>query len=272
MSQSEFESTQVRLKQRLCLDVAAAAEAFLDDGYLVLRGALSEPDASIVQGAVQQRFELANRHESRDEIRREFALMRMFEFSQACLSLIGLPGVVDVVRRILGPDCHVLSQTALRTTRGRGIINWHIDDALFFPAQFAVEGLLPTPPCYSLSVLIALTDTEEEKYGPTQFVARSHRFARAPLGENDPLIKKHPVYSFFAAAGDALILNHQTWHRGAQNASERVRSVLVTSFGRRFIQQRMFPFVNYCVPDYVLAAAGSSLSELLGRHQKGPLG
>lgn len=67
-------------------------------------------------------------------------------------------------------------------------------------------------------------------------------------------------------------MNSQTWHRGAQNESERVRYLVTTAYGRRFISQRFFPFLNYQMAPHVLGGAPMRLLRLLGQHEKGPYG
>jgi len=200
--------------------------------------------------------------------------MRTFEYHQAFRDLLILEPVISLVEQILGTDCHVVAQNAIRTPRGKGIVNWHIDDVLFFPFLAHLPAIPENTgplPCYSLNVMAALSDVEAEIFGPTQVVAGSHLTGRAP--EYKPTLPSGVApTSLFAQAGDVYLINSQTWHRGAQNQSERTRYLLTTAYGRRFISQRFFPFLNYRMPPHVLDGASDRLLRLLGKHEKGPYG
>lgn len=239
-----------------------AVREFQKLGFVVLPSVLPTRQARDLQELIEQRYQYATTHESPelDLLRGGVSLMRMFEYHRAFRDLLVLEPVVDLVEAILGADCHVIAQNALRTPRGKGIVNWHIDDALFFP--FLAD--LPTIPddagslpCYSLNLLVALTDVDAEEFGPTQVVAGSHLTGREP--EYAPTLPPGVTpTSLLARAGDVYLVNSQTWHRGAQNQTGRVRYVLTTTYGRRFISQRFFPFLNYRMPPQVLDGASGA--------------
>lgn len=257
------------------VDIAAVRE-FREQGFVVLRSALSADHARHLRELIEQRYQDPATHESPelDLVRGGVSLMRMFEYHRALRDLLVLEPVIDLVEEILGADCHVISQNALRTPTGKGIVNWHIDDALFFPFLSHLPtisaGARPLP-CYSLNVMIALSDVDAEEFGPTQVVAGSHLTGREP--DYTPTLPSGvtPI-SLLARTGDVYLVNSQTWHRGAQNQSARTRFVLTTTYGRRFISQRFFPFLNYRMPPQALDDASDRLLRLLGKHEKGPYG
>src|SRR6266508_1726356 len=74
---------------------------------------------------VERRYRDPHIHNTadRDLVRGGVSLMRMFEYHQAFRDLLVLQPVIGVVERILGTDCHVVAQNALRTPTGKGIIN-----------------------------------------------------------------------------------------------------------------------------------------------------
>lgn len=254
----------------------AAVDEFHELGFVLLPSVLPASEARDLQELIEQRYQDPATHESPelDLVRGGVSLMRMFEYHRAFRDLLVLEPVIGLVEAILGADCHVIAQNALRTPRGKGIVNWHIDDALFFP--FLAD--LPTIPedagplpCYSVNVMIAFTDVDAEEFGPTQVVAGSHLTGREP--EYAPTLPPGVTpTSLLARAGDVYLVNSQTWHRGAQNQSGRIRYVLTTTYGRRFISQRFFPFMNYRMPPQVLDDASDRLLRLLGKHEKGPYG
>lgn len=119
--------------------------------------------------------------------------------------------------------------------------------------------------------MVALSNIDGEVFGPTQVVAGSHLMGREPYYAPALSPGLAPT-SLPARAGDVYLVNSQTWHRGAQNQSGRVRYLLTTTYGRRFISQRFFPFLNYRMPSQVLDGASDRLLRLLGQHEKGPYG
>jgi ectoine hydroxylase-related dioxygenase (phytanoyl-CoA dioxygenase family) len=198
----------------------------------------------------------------------------MFEFHHSFRDLIVREPIISLVEEVLGTECHVVAQNALRTERGNGIVNWHIDDHLFFPLR-QDEEQHPSSwriPCHVINVMCALTATETLNHGPTQVVPRSHYSGRIPEPDHTPEFDGERPISIFARPGDVYLLNNQVWHRGAQNESDRIRFVATTTYGRRFVAQRFYPFLNYRVPDHVLEGADARLLRLLGKHDKGPYG
>lgn len=254
----------------------AAVRQFYTQGFVVLRSVLTADHARHLRELIELRYADPSIHENpeRDLLRGGVSLMRIFEYHHAFRDLLVLEPVISIVEQILGTDCHVVAQNALRTPKGNGIVNWHIDDALFFPflAELPAlpDGAQPLP-CYSMNVMIALSDIDAEEVGPTQVVAGSHLTGREPAYAPNLPAGVTPA-SLLAQAGDVYLVNSQTWHRGAQNTSERVRYVLTTTYGRRFISQRFFPFLNYRMPSRVLDGASDRMLRLLGKHERGPYG
>jgi ectoine hydroxylase-related dioxygenase (phytanoyl-CoA dioxygenase family) len=127
-------------------------------------------------------------------------------------------------------------------------------------------------PCFVVTAMYYLTDVPME-LGPTQIVPGSHRSGRLPPRSEDELVWDGRGYvSLLARAGDCVVLNGQTWHRGATNRSGHHRIVLQVSYGRRYISQRFWPFVNFSLPEDVWASAPPRRRRLLGEHPHGPYG
>lgn len=255
--------------------VEAAAHEFHRRGFVVLPSLLPAAQARCLRELIEQRYQSLDPDQAADLdlMRGGVSLMRMFEYHQAFRDLLVLEPAISLVEQLLGADCHVVAQNALRTPKGKGIVNWHIDDALFFPFLADVPRLGDDTllPCFSLNVMVVLSDVEAEVFGPTQVVAGSHRWGRKP--EYTPSLPAGTTpTSLTARAGDVYLVNSQTWHRGAQNQSDRTRYLLTTTYGRRFISQRFYPFLNYRMPDHVLDGASERLLRLLGKHGKGPYG
>lgn len=256
--------------------ILSALQAFNKHGFAILRSIIPVDHAQYLSELVEWRYGDPKVHENAelDLVRGDVSLMRMFEYHYEFRDLLILEPVISLVEQILGTDCHVVAQNALRTPKGKGVVNWHIDDVLFFPflADMPAIPVETEPlPCYSLNVMILLSDVESEVFGPTQVVAGSHLKGRVP--EYGPILPQGSAQtSLLARAGDVYLVNSQTWHRGAQNESERTRYLLTTTYGRRFISQRFFPFLNYQMPQHVLDGASDRLLRVLGKHKKGPYG
>lgn len=255
-------------------DLADVAAAFHRNGFAVLPSVIPVDTAEHLRILVEQRYQDPQVHTAGPELdvlRGNVSLMRMFEYDRAFRDMIDLEPVVSLVEMILGPDCHMIAQNALRIPPGKGIVNWHIDDALFFPFL----GNMPPGtagdqiPCFTLNVMVALSNIEHDQYGPTQVIPRSHLTGRRP--PYSPDLPGEPT-SLLARAGDAYLINSQTWHRGAPNRSNHTRYLLTTAYGRRFISQRFYPFIGYRLPTDVLKGACEQLARLLGHHGKGPYG
>lgn len=258
------------------LTAEIAIRKFHEQGFVVLPAVVSSGQARELQELVEQRYRDPATHErpELDLMRGDLSLMRMFEVHRAFADLLLLEPVLGIVEKILGANCHVIAQNALRTPMGKGIINWHIDDALFFPflAELPEIPRAAGPlPCYSLNAMLALTDVDAVEFGPTQVVAGSQLTGREPGYAAELELDVTPT-SLLARAGDVYLVNSQTWHRGAQNQSGRIRYLVTTTYGRRFISQRFYPFLNYRLPPQVLDGASDRLLHLLGRHDKGPYG
>ncbi|WP_327255438.1 phytanoyl-CoA dioxygenase family protein [Streptomyces sp. NBC_01244] len=255
-------------------DLARAAEAFHENGFVVLPSIIPVDAAEHLRVLTEQRYQDPQVHaapEELDLLRGDVSMMRVFECDPAFREMIDLEPLVTLVEALLGPDCHVIAQNALRIPPGKGIINWHIDDALFFPflSDTPTVPAVGSIPCFALNVMIALSDIDDVQHGPTQVIPGSHLSGRRPPYSSD--LPGAPT-SLLARAGDAYLVNSQTWHRGAPNQSDRTRYLLTTAYGRRFISQRFYPFIGYRLPDGVLEGASARVARLLGRHGKGPYG
>ena len=122
-----------------------------------------------------------------------------------------------------------------------------------------------------------LCDVDAE-LGPTEFVPTSHRSGRQPEpadfdANGEPTYEGHKVVRGVGPAGTVVMWNDQTWHHGAKNRStDRVRWVQQVPYGKRFISQRFYPFVNYRMPEEVIERANPRRRSLLGLHGIGAYG
>ncbi|WP_406186210.1 phytanoyl-CoA dioxygenase family protein [Streptomyces sp. NBC_01006] len=256
-------------------DPEGALSTFHEHGFAILPSLIPRDTAEHLRDLIEQRYQNPATHSAdpeQDLLRGGVSLMRMFEYDRAFRDVVDYAPIADLVDKILGPDCHMISQNALRIPPGQGITKWHIDDELFFPFLTGSPAeSAASVPCFSLNVMLALSDIGTVTSGPTQVVPRSHISGSRPPWKPD-LPEGSDHVSLLASPGDVYLVNSQTWHRGALNESETTRYLLTTAYGRRFISQRFYPFVNYRMPDDVLDGASGRLTRLLGFHGKGPYG
>lgn len=244
-------------------------DEFNRQGFTVLRGALEAGEAETLKEGVLAAFE------GPEDGYGAGIRTLMFEKGEPFQRLIMQPGVVDFAEALLGQGCHMFAMNALRTPRNSGIDQWHVDEELFFPLPGGVE-LDPriTMPTFLITCIYYLVDVSET-LGPTQLVPGSHRSGREPdSGQNPPSYNGQGPVSIIAKQGDCLIFSGQTWHRGARNESDEHRIVQQVMYGKRWIAQRFYPFVNYRMPQEIIDRWQDHprMHRLLGLHARGPYG
>lgn len=241
---------------------------FHRDGWLVLPGLLSPDEIAELKEQVVEAFGEPDLAGSTSQIIRH----QMFLKGKSFEELIDRSPVIDYVEGLLGSNCHMISMNAIYTGPGQGIDKWHVDEQVHFPRA---EGVPLDPriemPVYIVQAMYYLVDVPLE-LGPTQFVPGSHRSGQQATQDNLEY-EGRGVFSAIVKAGDVLLQNGQTWHRGATNLTkDQWRVVQQVSYGRRWISQRFYPFVNHHMPEDLLARSSPRRQRLLGVHPRGPYG
>ena len=253
---------------------------FRTDGFCHLGSIMDEEEIAALRDALERKIADPEMQEDRPgDNRRGNSLMRMYEFDRAFRDLIVREPFASLAEAILGSDCHLMSQNALITPPNApaepdGPGGWHVDDLVHFPLPDGVPGHDPTvpPPCFEMQIFVPLTDIEVVEHGPTQVVPDSHLAGRIPDSQDRPEFQGNGPVSILARTGECYMFNNQMWHRGAPNPSDRLRLLGGVTYSKRFVAQKLYPFIDYRMPNHVWEGADERLQRFLGRHAKGAYG
>ncbi|HVF10422.1 MAG TPA: phytanoyl-CoA dioxygenase family protein [Abditibacteriaceae bacterium] len=246
---------------------------FNRDGFLHIPDVLEPDEVAALKAGIDRLFADSKWKETKN-VQSDFIGLRLFETDPVFEDLLTREPLIGLMESILGPDCHIIAQNALRNAPGQAIDTFHVDDTVIVPIG---EGMarhdprLPMP-AFIINCTFALTDIPSDEYGPTQYVPGSHYAGRQPDDPKNPVFEGKGPVSILCKAGDMYMFNNQGWHRGAPNTSDRTRCICGMAFGRRWIAQRFFPFANYQIPPHVLERADERRRRVLGFHASGAYG
>ena len=249
--------------------IAEWVEQFHRDGFLFVEDALP-PDL-----VAELRADLDRALAQRDDHGKGVIdlCFRMFESSDANLSLFDREPFVSFAEALVGKDCHVVHNNAFRTpVGGKGITTWHQDDP---PHYLVTHGEPPTNvrlPVLLFTCNYYLTDVPTVSHGPTQFIPGSHLFGASPPPVMEGTKWEERIVSCPGGAGSVVIFNNQVWHRGAPNNSDVDRYITQVSYGRRMVNHFYYPFMNYQMPPHCYENADPRRKRLLGFLPHGPYG
>ena len=230
------------------IDNAVLCETFDREGYAVIRNVLSEDEVNQVRELTDAYLgdsEIAAKHVNRagtSTVLREMARTDPF-----FAALRERPDLLEIVRAMLGPEIAHCGHSILKCEKGEGHNQWHIDDVLEPPrpkgTTWEAVGL-PMPVLW-LSMQLAISDISSLVFGPTQVVPRSHFSGCLPPQDHmEPDDSDPPHYRgqgpvpILCNAGDAYLFNHQIWHRGLLNQSDRPRYLLQQQYCKAWLNGR----------------------------------
>ena len=181
------------------------------------------------------------------------------------LELIDRPGIIDVAEASLGPDCHIIGETAWRSLPGFRGDPVHVD---YLPLEWPVGALAESVrvPIFILTAHFYICDVPQA-LAPTLVLPGSHRAGRAPRGDETTWAGRHAV-PVLAQAGDCLLFRSDLWHAGSANRTARdVRYLVQVHYGRREMAQHFSPRLDWRFNPEVIAAATKRQKRLLGDHE-----
>lgn len=167
-----------------------------------------------------------------------FVLRYCHELDPLFQAITTHPEVLKVVEAALGAGAKFNAMNVIRNGPGQAISRWHVDDVLEFPLPPDIprfDARIRMPVLW-MTVQVALSDIDEVEHGPTQFVPGSHYSGRKPPEQLE--FEGRGPQSVFCKAGDIYLTNHQTWHRGAPNLSDRVRYIMQLQYATGWADRR----------------------------------
>jgi len=253
--------------------IAQFKSDFFRDGYLLLPGVLTGGEIEALKAGINRVLE-DPKWQTTDNVYGSYIGVRLFETDPVFEDMLAREPIISLIEDILGPDCHLIAENAVRNAPGQAIDTFHVDDPVMFPAGPDGKRHDPslTMPLFVCTVQMPLTDIPSVEYGPTQFVPGSHYSGREPNDLYNPSFEGQEPVSILCKAGDIYLHNGQCWHRGAPNTSDRTRYLLQLAYGKRWVSQRFYPFVNYQLPQGVFERADDRRKRVLGFHPKGAYG
>ena len=220
--------------------LAELAEAFFREGCVVISGVLSAAETALLRAKTDEYA--ANPNTPKKHISyagTTLVLRRCHEMDPVFEALTMRESIRKIAEVALGPEPRFNAMNVIRNEKGQAISRWHVDDVVEFPLPPPIPRFDPRMrmPVFWMTIQIALTDIDSLEHGATQFVPTSHYSGRLPQGDNPTFEGLGPV-AILCKAGDIYLTNHQCWHRGAPNLSDRTRYLMQIQFAQRWADKR----------------------------------
>lgn len=222
-------------------DTQAIANQFFAEGCALISGVLTAEEV----GALREKTDAYAADPARPLPHISHAgpvlvLRRCHEMDPVFAQMITHDAVRPIVEAILGREARFNAMNVIRNETGQAISHWHVDDVLEFPlpdeiARFDARIRMPV---FWMTVQVALSDIDGVEHGPTQFVPGSHYSGRPPSSQDAPVFEGRGAVSVQCKSGDIYLTNHQAWHRGAPNVSDRTRYVMQIQYAQGWADAR----------------------------------
>lgn len=209
------------------------------NGHARLDGAISRDEVRIYQDAAKA-IEDMERRKIEHGLRNDDIDFKLYKFSGSHFynpsrqyrhfdRLLGHPGVIQILELLFRTKA-ILSQTELRNPAqdltDSYAFKWHRDGRQ-----------MTDDPCWVL-VLWALNDIELD-CGPTEFIEKTHKITYVGTNPGNSPPKNAAITTVTAKAGDAIILNSNTLHRGTLKKSARDRWFFIPTYSPWFLKPSM---------------------------------
>lgn len=238
MNVAEAELAQPFSEER-CREIA---EEFFREGCVVVPKALTTKQVKALREKTDYYFEDRDSIDKRyvSHVYGAFVLRYGAELDPLFAEILTLEPIPSLVGAVLGPQPRFNALNVIRNEPGQAISRWHVDDVVEFPlppeiGRFDARMRMPI---FWFTVQVALSDIDSIEHGPTQYVPGSHYSGRGPVSQEDPEFEGRKPVPVLCKAGDIYFTNHQAWHRGAPNFSDRTRYVMQLQFAQRWADSR----------------------------------
>ncbi|HLV80685.1 MAG TPA: phytanoyl-CoA dioxygenase family protein [Chthonomonadaceae bacterium] len=218
------------------------ADSFFREGCVLVPGVLSPEEVAALREKTDDYFarrdSIPPRHVS--YVYGAFVLRYGADLDPVYAAMVTREPIFSLAAAVLGPEPRFNALNVIRNEPGQAISRWHVDDTLEHPLPPDIprfDARIRMPVLW-FTVQVALSDIETIEHGPTQYVPGSHYSGRHPVSQEDPTFDGQGPKSVFCKAGDIYFTNHQTWHRGAPNTSDRIRYVMQIQYAQRWADTR----------------------------------
>jgi ectoine hydroxylase-related dioxygenase (phytanoyl-CoA dioxygenase family) len=222
-------------------EMPAMVEEFFREGCALVPGVLTLEEVAALREKAD-RFaadeSLPTRH--RTWAGDTFVLRFCHELDPLFAEIAARESIVGLAAAVLDSGAAFNAMNVIRNEPGQAIARWHVDDRVEFPlpdeiARFDARIRMPVT---WLTLQVALSDIDTIEHGPTQIVPGSHYSGRRPPEGEAPQFEGRGPRSIFCKAGDVYVFNHQCWHRGAPNVSDRTRYLMQLQYAQRWADRR----------------------------------
>jgi ectoine hydroxylase-related dioxygenase (phytanoyl-CoA dioxygenase family) len=222
-------------------DPQKVAEVFSQEGCVLIPNVLTPEEVAQLRektDAFAADETIAAKH--RTSAGNAFVLRFCHELDAVFANVLEKKSVLQITEAVLGKNARFNAMNVIRNGPGQAISNWHVDDTVEFPLPDEIARFDPRMkmPVFWMTVQVALSDIDAFEHGPTQYVPGSHYSGRNPPTQDNPQFEGHGGIPVLCKAGDIYLTNHQCWHRGAPNVSDRVRYVMQLQYATRWADAR----------------------------------
>jgi ectoine hydroxylase-related dioxygenase (phytanoyl-CoA dioxygenase family) len=199
-------------------------------GYLVLPGFVPSPLLAKLRERVETLWEQEG-DDAGSEFRPEPGsrrLANLVDKGAVFAELVAMPGIVECIEHVIGPDYKLSSLNARSANPHNGESQpLHVD-----------AGAIADELGYWVCNTIWMLDDFTAENGATRMIPRSHAWRRLPdPGLTDSVPGEELV---IGTAGTVVVMNTHMWHGGTANRTERCRRALHAFYTRNDKPQQQY--------------------------------
>ena len=213
------------------MDIRAAKDQLLNEGYCVVPGVLGDDEADAVRerlwraAAESDRRGVATYMPVLDPNQSNVRVFNLIDIDAVFRDLIRHPLAMELVNALLGPTVLVSNFTANIARPGARSMKIHSDQSIVVPEPWAHA--------WSMNIIWCLDDVYAEN-GATLFLPGSHRYV--DRSEVPPDARQRMI-PFEARKGSIIAMEGRMWHTsGANVTADQDRALLFGYYTRAFLR------------------------------------